>query len=250
MEQFIQILLYIHIAAGTVALISGPFAMSVDKGSNRHRLVGKIFFYAMMVVAASAVIIASSAKYRSPFLIVMGVFSAYLPLSGYRILHLKLLDKKQKPKIWDWDITVYMACFTALMFYYGAYQYIKDGNSDIFFILSFFGIIAVLMLRQDFLVLNKRIKTRNFWLYMHITRMIAANIAAFTAFLVVNFHNVLPAKLGWTLPTFIGSVIIYLFIKKYKDKLGNDKEVSEVADVRIIPKIKEDDIPFQNNSVA
>ena len=242
MEQFINVLIIIHIVAGTLALICGPAAMIVEKGSDKHRLFGKIFFYSMMIVAASAIIVASSPKHRSVFLIVIGVFSAYMPLSAYRILHLKFLNKNQRPKIADWDISLYMACFTALMLYYSVHQFIKGYTTEAI-VLLVFSVLAINMLRSDYTIFTRKMKDPNFWLYVHISRMIGANIAAYTAFLVVNNHNVLPPLVAWLLPTPIGIALIIYFIRSYKEKLKGGKEVYEIADVRIFPKVEEPPIP-------
>ena len=242
MEQFLSILKYIHILAGTLALICGPAAMIVEKGSDKHRLFGKIFFYSMMIVAASAIIVASSPKHRNIFLIIIGVFSAYMPLSAYRILHLKFLNKNQKPKIADWDISLYMACFTALMLYYSVYQFFMGDITEAV-VLLVFSVLAISMLRSDYLIFTRKMKGPNFWLFVHISRMIGANIAAYTAFLVVNNHNFLPPLVAWLLPTPIGIVFIIYFIRRYKEKLAGGKEVYEIADVRIFPKVEEPPLP-------
>ena len=241
MEQFIDVLIYVHIIVGGIALICGPAAMIVDKGSDRHRLFGKIFFYSMMIVASSAIIIASSPKHRNIFLIVIGVFSAYMPLSAYRILHLKFLHKNQKPKIADWDISVYMACFAALMIYYSIHQFMKGIINEAIILWVFSG-IAIMMLRNDYIIFTKKMQGPNFWLYVHIARMIGATIAAYTAFLVVNNHW-LPPLVAWLGPTVIGTVVIVYFVRKYKEKLEGGKEVHEIADVRIFPKIEEPSTP-------
>ena len=45
------LLLFLHIAGGTVALISGAAALACRKGSRLHRLAGNIFFVSMLVMA-------------------------------------------------------------------------------------------------------------------------------------------------------------------------------------------------------
>ena len=46
-ETFLSIMLVIHIAGGTIALLSGLVAMLTEKGSKLHRLAGKIYFGGM-----------------------------------------------------------------------------------------------------------------------------------------------------------------------------------------------------------
>ncbi|MCC6636763.1 MAG: DUF2306 domain-containing protein, partial [Ignavibacteriaceae bacterium] len=56
MESSFKYWLYLHIAAGFLALVVAPVAMVVKKGGNAHRLWGKIFFWSMTVVAISALV--------------------------------------------------------------------------------------------------------------------------------------------------------------------------------------------------
>ena len=80
METVIHSFLILHIAAGTLALLSGPLAIAFKHGGKLHRIAGKIFFFAMMVVAASAAVIGIA--HKSYFLLIVAVFSAYLVSSG------------------------------------------------------------------------------------------------------------------------------------------------------------------------
>jgi len=58
MDSLITTLRWIHIAAGTLALVLAPLAMLTVKGGRAHRRWGKIYFWSMAVVAATAVVIA------------------------------------------------------------------------------------------------------------------------------------------------------------------------------------------------
>jgi uncharacterized membrane protein len=72
MEKFLSLLLIIHIAGGTIALISGLFAMLTVKGSKNHRLAGKIYFWGMTAVFIGAVIVAIG--HHKDFLLMVGFF--------------------------------------------------------------------------------------------------------------------------------------------------------------------------------
>lgn len=50
--------LIVHIAAGIVGLISGTFAMSFRKGSQRHRKAGNVFVVSMLIMGACATYLA------------------------------------------------------------------------------------------------------------------------------------------------------------------------------------------------
>ncbi len=46
----------LHITSGFIALVVAPIAMVVAKGGDAHRRWGKLFFYAMAVVAFTAIV--------------------------------------------------------------------------------------------------------------------------------------------------------------------------------------------------
>ena len=69
-ERFLSLALVIHIAGGTIALISGMVAMFTIKGSPIHRLAGKIYFWGMTAVFVGAVIVAIG--HHKDFLLMVG----------------------------------------------------------------------------------------------------------------------------------------------------------------------------------
>ncbi|MCC9165230.1 hypothetical protein [Pontibacter harenae] len=224
METLFTALLILHIAAGTIGLISGPVSMVNRKGGKQHRLTGKTFFYAMMLVAVTAVAMASLPNHHSPFLLIIGVFSAYLVSSGYRVLYLKGLVKGQKPQLLDWAISFVMAAFAAYFVLSGLIGGMSSSFGNSSNIVSVvFGSIAMLLVAKDIRKYTKAPADKNFWLYDHIARMVAGNIAAFTAFLVVN-NTPLPPVVAWLGPTVIGSAVISFFITKYKLKARKGAE--------------------------
>ena len=56
--MFYSPILFVHICAGTLGLLSGTFAMSFRKGSSRHALAGKIFVASMLTMGVCAVYLA------------------------------------------------------------------------------------------------------------------------------------------------------------------------------------------------
>ena len=51
----VKLLLALHVAAGSVALLAAFAAISLKKGSPKHNLVGRVYFWAMMAVALTAI---------------------------------------------------------------------------------------------------------------------------------------------------------------------------------------------------
>jgi hypothetical protein len=86
-------LLSLHIAGGSVGMVSGTMALAFRKGSRRHVLAGRTFFISMMVMA-------SIGAFVSPFLVtaqgnpklfdsIAGFFTFYLVVTGWMTVRRK-----------------------------------------------------------------------------------------------------------------------------------------------------------------
>jgi uncharacterized membrane protein len=215
-----KIFLTLHIVSGSLGLLSGTFNMFWKKGDRTHRIVGKVFFYSMISTAISALTL--SIIKPNHFLFIIGIFTFYLVVTGTRYLKLKRLLINQKPSPLDWTLVYAMLTFGLVFIAYGGYQISIKSNAGV--ILCIFGIISLLLVRQDFKIYKGNTKDSNYWLLQHITRMVAAYIAATTAFLVVN-NNVLPGVIAWLLPTVIGTPLIRVWVKKHRIELKTNSEI-------------------------
>ena len=213
MEFFFKTLLIIHIVAGSIGLIAGTINIVRKKGDKSHRLVGKFFFYGMLINAVAGFIM--SILHTNFFLLIIAVFSFYMTITGHRFLALKRIHKGQKPKSMDWIITITMFLFAVFFILYGIYLRVDDNNFGI--VLLVFGLISILMVRSDIKIYRGTISNENYWLLIHIQRMIGAYIAALTAFLVVN-NTYLPPLLAWLAPTIILTPLIVYWSRKNKGK--------------------------------
>jgi hypothetical protein len=173
-------------------------------------LVGNYFFYGMLLNAIAGFIM--SIIHENLFLLIIAVFSFYLTATGQRFLSLKKLDKGQKPKSIDWVITSTMILFALFFIAYGILLMVSHNNFGT--VLLVFGMISLLMTRKDMAMYRGKNKFKNYWLLLHIQRMIGAYIAALTAFLVVN-NMYLPAIVAWLLPTVIVTPLIFYWSRKY-----------------------------------
>jgi uncharacterized membrane protein len=210
MEGLFKSLLFVHVFAGSIGLLTGTYILFRPKGDKRHQLIGKFFAYGMMISALVSLIM-SSIHYNL-FLFIVGVFTIYLVGTGLRYLKLKQLNKEQIPKTIDWLLLIGMAIFAILFAIYGACLFGKSNNFGI--VLFSFGMISSLMVLSDLKTFKGKIKYKNYWLLLHLQRMTAAYIASLTALLVVNntyLHNVL----AWLLPTIVVSPLIFIWSKKY-----------------------------------
>jgi uncharacterized membrane protein len=104
MQQFLQFALYLHIFAGFTALATGLIPMFSKKGSKTHTTWGKVYFWAMFVVALTA-LIRFQMKLNLIFLSGIAVFSFYNTFTGVRLIRRKT---NPKPEFIDWFGTVLM----------------------------------------------------------------------------------------------------------------------------------------------
>ena len=217
MDTLFKIFLALHIAGGSLGLITGTISLVRKKGDKPHRAIGKLFSYGMLTAGSSAFVL--SVLHPNYFLFIVGVFTIYMVSTGYRYIYLKLLGKDQRPAILDWIITTAMG-FTGIMFIaLGIYKLIGHNNFGIVF--TVFGTLSLRFVKTDIDNYRGKIKAKNYWLLCHLQRMVGAYIASATAFLVVNskFVPFLPPVAIWLLPTVILVPLIIIWSKKYHVKL-------------------------------
>jgi uncharacterized membrane protein len=199
-------LLTLHATSGGLALLVGGIAAYAKKGQRLHRLCGNIFIYSMLFSAASALIMSQIKP--NPFLFGIGLFTVYLILSGWiPVWKTKLARKKRYIKV-----AGIFGIFSALFMAYQAYS---DSFRGAAIILIVFGGILLAFSVSDLLLKFRPANS----ITRHGGRMGGAYIATFTAFLVVN-NSFLPPLIAWLMPTAIGSLLIFLSLRKWnKSKL-------------------------------
>ncbi|RYD58408.1 MAG: hypothetical protein EOP56_05705 [Sphingobacteriales bacterium] len=213
-----QMLLLLHIVAGTASLASGIFAMMARKSKGSHTLAGTWFYVAMYTVGATALIM-SLLKWN-PFLFSVGVFSLYLTWSGKQAIFYWRLTEQHKPKLAEKLPVLAAFIMAAIMILVPGWQMIA-GAGRMSPVSMVFGSIMLFGTIRDFTVFRKHpyFAPRNKdWLLKHIGTMGGAYISAVTAFLVINVKGV-PFWLPWLLPTVVGSALISFTIRKWTIKL-------------------------------
>jgi len=211
MELFLRITLILHIIGGFMALLTGGLAMLSKKGSQVHRTNGKIYFGGMTAVFISAVIL--SIAHDIPFLLMVGFFSYYMVVRGYRILFLKQLGQGQRAPLLDWVILVAAGGFIVYLVIWGIQQTIAGVGRG--YVAIVFGTIGCYFLLGDIRKFLRPPTEKMHWLYAHIAAMCGGYIATVTAFVVVNVH-LNPGWITWLLPTAVGVPAIVGTIRKYK----------------------------------
>jgi len=201
--------LWVHIAAGTVAVLAGAGALVASKGGRRHRQAGKLFVGAMgVVVATTFVLLAVDPTAFRIILALVAVFSGYLAFSGYRVLSRKRSTGTAQSVDWAAASGVVVACLGLGLW---GLDWALDGRS-FGLVMVVFGGIGVAFGAVD--VRGFRSGGSEEWVVSHLQRMVAAFIATVSAVSAVNLTPVLGIG-AWLWPTVVGTPLIYYYSKRY-----------------------------------
>jgi Predicted membrane protein (DUF2306) len=212
MDILITTLRLIHIAAGTIALVLAPLAMLTVKGGRAHRRWGKIYFWAMAVVAATAVVMA---LWRPQiFLALLAVFSFYMAFAGYRTLSRKRPAQGQGPTALDWTAALATFAVSGAMALLGLIRP-SAAWERLGIVPVVFGVLGMILAGLDIGRFLRPPADRNAWWFAHMGGMLGSYIATVSAFSVVNF-TFLPTAIRWLWPTVIGTPLIALWVTYYR----------------------------------
>ncbi|MCH7398195.1 hypothetical protein MM236_09355 [Belliella sp. DSM 107340] len=214
MENLLKITLYFHVAFGFTALLAGVLAIFFPKGGKNHNVSGIVYYWCMIGIGTTAFVIAIPKG--NMFLLMIGGFSTYMTLTGRRYLQLR---KSKLPKFSNLDLffrIVALATILIPIIYFGINGVADLGDFGIVF--TVFGIFLLSMVWVDFKAGGKlHTFSKNWFLGMHISRMMGAFIATFTAFLLINWQSD-PVFIAWLLPTVIFTPVIIYYQRKFKTK--------------------------------
>lgn len=224
-----SIILCLHIAAGFSALFSGCAAILAPKGKKVHVTSGRIYFWSMIIVALSAVIL--SVVRPQPFLLLVSLFSLFLTWSGFKAIRWK--NKPLTGLAYTFNKTLIPLFLLAggmmVMLAFSGWigLPVSENLEQLNILLFIFGALFTGLSVGEWKQMNQpRLKGRYWWIYRHISGMMGAYIATFTAFLVVN-NTFLPELAAWLGPTFIGSPMISWWIRKYRRKVSTNQVSTE-----------------------
>jgi uncharacterized membrane protein len=225
METVITAMLWIHVLAGTLALFVAPGALLTVKGGPAHRRWGKIYFWAMAVVAVTALMVG---LWRSRFfLMLVAVFSFYAALSGYRVLYRKRPERGQRATALDWTASLLTLGAGAALVAMGILKPTPAWR-EIGTVAVVFGLLSLVLAGRDVVAFLKPPADRNAWWYQHMGNMMGSYIAAVTAFSVVNF-GFLPVTVKWLWPTVVGTPLIALWITYCRIRFNRVKAAAQPA---------------------
>ena len=146
-------------------------------------------------------------------------------------MNLRVLSKGQKPKFIDWFFSLGMlltgSCFVA----WGIY--LITSYTTFGLVLLIFGLIGLINVKNDFKNYSGRYKNKNYWMLIHIGRMIGAYIASLTAFIMINakhFPIDIDPIILWLGPTLILTPFLVYWSKPFKKKyVENEINVSKLS---------------------
>jgi len=199
------ILLSIHILAGSVALVSAALALSTEKGKKFHVLIGKAYFWSMVIIFLTA--LPMSIITGNVFLFLIAIFSFYLAFSGMRFAK----NRTGVPTRVDL-IAVNFMFLSGVGMWILAIIFFIDNNSQ-FITLTVFGFLALFLGYGDFQTFKDQTAIGKERIAKHLTNMMGATIAVVTAVLVVN-PPTNPEWVWWILPTVLITPVIFWWNKK------------------------------------
>ena len=200
-----QILLPIHILAGTIALLSAALAVSSEKGKRLHVLSGRTYFWCMATIFLTA--IPMSIISNNIFLFLIAIFSFYLAFAGMRFAR----NRKGVATTLDW-IAVSLMILSGLGMWILAAIYFSNTNTQ-YIVLLVFGFLAIALGYADFKSHKNKSAIGKERISRHLTNMMGGTIAVVTAVLVVNppFE---PEWVWWVLPTVMITPLIFWWNSK------------------------------------
>ncbi|MBI1267045.1 MAG: hypothetical protein GC193_06380 [Cryomorphaceae bacterium] len=214
LEEIIQYLIIVHAFFGGLGLISGLGSVLTQKGSTTHKRFGIAFTVSMLISCVLSLVVASMPNHVNSLLLLLGVFTIYMVITGNRALRYKP-HLKDKASVVDYLISAVMLAWSIFMVIRGITTFFNENVIDILPLV--FGSIGMSLSRQDFKFYKTFQTSKKAWLTKHITKMMGAFIASITAFIVagIGIHSII----AWLLPSVIGSLYITYSISKVK-KLG------------------------------
>ena len=227
MEFLGKIVLIIHIIAGASTLVTGPLAIFYNvKDPRKHRIVGKAFFYAMLVVAFSSVGGYLKRPDSAFYQFLMGL--AVLVLAGiFRGVRSILLMKGDTVRPFDWAYTIALGINGLWMLGMAVWHFQQGTMVAIPILFTIFGLMCVADVPVNWRVFSRPAALHRFdWMKLHSQTMIGAFIASTTAF-TVNAAPFLPWWAQWFGPTALLVPLQFYFGKKLLAL--RDKAVGQVV---------------------
>ncbi len=181
MRYVVGMLLGIHIAAGTAAVVIGLVTLLMGKGGANHRKAGRRFLWSMAVVIATAVGLTIIAF--NPYFAGLTAASTVAIFSGWRVLRRRRpdLDPSHRATWLDWIVTIAVLSVATALLILGWTGRI-GSNLPVVYALGYgTSAYALYDLYRFWRPLGFPFGP-NLWIYEHLVKMIGGYFGAVAAF--------------------------------------------------------------------
>lgn len=184
--------LVIHILSGFVGMYGGLVPLFTRKGGKAHRKWGLVFTWSMGIAAATAFPLAWWRE--DPLQVVIGVFSGYLTLFGYRVL--RRHNTGGASRALDWGAGVLSGVVFLATVALGTYLLFARPSPEARVALAF-GVLGLIVAGRDLHGLATKDDSISRRILDHMVATSLAVTAAFAAFLNTQFYRL--THLEWQL---------------------------------------------------
>jgi hypothetical protein len=230
--SFIDVVRTVHIAAGTVSLLTFAIPMVAAKGGRVHRRAGWVFVTAMGLISLTAV---ASCLYRlgvegDPRRQATAVFLAYVSILSAASTSLGVRSLRNKRRTgahrhpWDVGLPALLVIAALAVAAYG----LTRGQA----LLVGFAPVGLFVGISQLRYWLRPPGTRMHWWFEHMGGMVGASIGALTAFLVVNAPRLglrSGSLLVWLLPSLVGAVGLSHWTARYRRQFAGGPRVESRA---------------------
>ena len=222
MEVLSHVSLFVHIAAGVLTLVAGPIAIFYNfKDVRKHRLAGKVFFYAMLVICITSVFGYLKRPDQVFFQFLLGIAVLVLAgvLRGVRAIRLMRGGTVQPL---DYGYTMLLGLFGFWMVGMAGWLAYR-GTAVVFPILfAVFGAASLADTWTNWRSFRRAADMQRLdWYRLHVGSMLGAFTASTTAF-TVNAAHFLPWYLQWFGPTLLLVPLQIYFSRRIGRARGNN----------------------------
>lgn len=239
MDFVLQVVVWVHVAAGFIGLAAFWVPIFARKGGANHKLYGKVFKVCAYFVLGAAIFSVSYHLLEAAFtgvgpsnnpdnyaFVVFLGYLAVVTLIGLR--HgLEVLNYKKNMPGYNRPLNVGLGwlAISASLWIIGYALYYQPGNAILLYALSPIGIST----GYDVLRVAKGLKLEaKTWFYEHMGGLIGAGIAFHTAFAVFGSLQIFDlglqgpiAVIPWVTPAIIGIPGVIIWTRYYRQKFGD-----------------------------
>lgn len=216
MSLITDLVIWVHISIGVVAVGAGLGALTTRKGGHRHRRFGRAYVYGVSLVAGSGIILAS--LHWSPFLLLVSVFSFYLAFSGYRVLSQK---RNGQPTAIDWaaaSLTLATGFAIAGFVLLGYQGWLVSSTTLPKFFPVILGVSIAYFPITDMWAFRTPSSESQQWFFSHLVRMATSYFVTIATVSITNF-DFLPLAVRPFWPAIIGVPLIIIWLRRYRRQL-------------------------------